>query len=126
MAVAPGVVVAEVEPDSLAAAAGLVRGDVIEEVSGRAIRTGGELRDALQGGGEDVLCLCRRDERLERIVGVWAEGAEGGHLGVTVVPGVVVAEVFAGSPAAEAVLARGDVIEGTHVNRSRAATNSSP
>ena len=45
--VAPGVVIAAVAPDGPADAAGLTRGDVIEEANGRAVRSGSELHDAV-------------------------------------------------------------------------------
>ena len=118
--VAPGVVVADVVADSPAAEAGLMRGDVLEEANGAALTSGGQLRDAVQAvaTGENVVLQLRRGgERQMRTVRLGDETADEGHgsrFGVTVAPGVVVAAVFAGSPAEAAGLAGGDVIEEAH------------
>jgi hypothetical protein len=116
--VAPGVVVAAVFADSPARAADLVRGDVIEEANGRPIHSGNELRDlaaAVPDGGELTLQIRRGAEPLIRTVRL-GDGADGGknRFGVTVASGVVIADVFAKSPAAVAGLERGDVIEDAH------------
>lgn len=111
-----GVVVAEVLPESPAAAAGLVRGDVIEVVNGLGILSATQLREAVHrtGDGEEVTVrVLRAGERHEVRVRL-ADGNEGdgrNRLGVTVGPGVVVADVAADGPAAAAGLASGDVID---------------
>jgi PDZ domain-containing secreted protein len=118
--VEPGVVVAEVLPGTPADGAGLVRGDVIERVNSTAVRTAVELRDAVAAipDGNEVLLLLTRGGQTREAVARLDEPhereapAEGrNRLGVTVEPGVVVAEVLPESPAAAAGLARGDVIE---------------
>src|SRR5262245_1509693 len=115
----PGVVVAEVLPGSPAAAAGLARGDVISAVNGLVVLSGAELRDRLQlaADGEEVTLRVTRaavPADFKARLGAYAGGegpAEGrNRLGARVDPGVVVAEVAPGSPAAAAGLARGDVI----------------
>jgi C-terminal processing protease CtpA/Prc len=119
--VGPGVVVAEVLPNSPAAAAGLARGDVIDQIGKRPILSAIELRDAvhrLSDGDDVVLQVIRAGEsrkltaRLDKPSGEAAE-ANGGRnrLGVTVGPGVIVAEVIGDSPADEAGLVRGDMID---------------
>ncbi len=117
--VAPGVVVAEVIEGTPAAASGLERGDVIEEANGRPIAGGSDLRDAVEAapaGSEVTLQLRRAGELLVRTVRTGDPANEGegegkSRFGVTVAPGVVVAEVFPDSPAAVSGLERGDVIE---------------
>jgi len=118
--VEPGVVVAEVLPDSPAAMAGFVRGDVITGVNGKPVLTGQELREVIRGfkdGEEFTLQVTRAgipsEVKAQRVAvpGETAPGGEGqNQLGVAVEPGVVVAEVLADLPAAQAGLTRGDVI----------------
>jgi len=57
-----GVVVTDVDPDGPAAEAGLQSGDVIEQVNGRAVASGPELRSALESaqGGKPALVLIER------------------------------------------------------------------
>ncbi len=114
--VAPGVVVAEVLPDTLAAEAGILRGDVIESVNGNAVYSGAELRDAIHGlaKGADVRVRIRRADKPHDLIGVLdepGEAANGNRLGVSVARGVVVADVLPGGTADAAGIARGDVIE---------------
>jgi S1-C subfamily serine protease len=117
--VGSGVVVAEVHPDSPADAAGLRRGDVIEEVNGTEIVSATQLRDAVRAAGDDAEVALRivragDAEEVRAKVGKTADdtGEEGrNQLGVTVGPGVVVAEVLPETPAAAAGLERGDVID---------------
>jgi len=118
--VEPGVVVAEVLPDSPAAVAGFVRGDVITGVNGKPVLTGQELREVIRGlkdGDEFTLQVTRAgipSEVKAQRVAVPPEEAPAGEdqnqLGVAVEPGVVVAEVVPDSPAAAAGVTRGDVI----------------
>jgi len=117
--VGSGVVVAEVLPDSPAAKAGLKRGDVIEEVNGTDIVSATQLRDVVRGAGDDAdvrLRVVRAGKPQELRARVDKAGEEAGdegrnRLGVTVGPGVVVAEVLPNTPAAKAGLERGDVID---------------
>jgi hypothetical protein len=63
-----GVVVAEVLPDTPAAAAGLARGDVIDDLNGKPVQTGEQLRDLVQhlpAGDEVVLRVTRVGEVRE-------------------------------------------------------------
>jgi len=114
-----GVVVAEVLPDSPAAAAGVTRGDVIEEVNGTGVVTADQLRDAVQkvdAGEEVALQVFRAGELHEVRAKLAAEKGDDtdenrNRLGVMVGLGVVVAEVLPDSPAAAASLTRGDVID---------------
>src|SRR4051812_23228325 len=116
-----GVVVAEVIPESPAAAAGLTRGDVIEEVNGDGVVSAAQLRHAVrkvEDGGWVTLRVFRagatHEVRAQLPAADEADDQRDGdrnRLGVTVGPGVVVAEVAADTPAAAAGLATGDVIE---------------
>jgi len=122
--VAPGVVVAEVTPDSPAASAGLARGDVIERVNDTPVVTGAELRDVIQGlaeGAEPTLHVTSgavaRNVTVKLDQGTTDEAApaEGrNRLGLTVEAGVVVTEVLSGSPAEAGGLEEGDVIAGVN------------
>lgn len=119
VAVDPGVVVAEVQSGSPAAEAGLLAGDVVTSVDASPVHTGPELRDAIQAkaAGEEVSLRVTRGG-LVTVLHVTlpallenGDGSEGkNRLGMNVDPGVVVADVLPGSPAAAAGLARGDVI----------------
>ena len=58
---ASGVVVTEIDPSSAAAAAGITRGDVIEEVNRKPVRNVGEYQQAIgAGGNQPVLLLVNR------------------------------------------------------------------
>jgi S1-C subfamily serine protease len=128
-----GVLVAAVEPDSPAEAAGLSRGDIITEVGGEAVDTPHELLAALEGApeGEDIeLTVFHGDE--QRALSLSPEGAGDSGLGLQtcavffsgrgrpvvpgdlwlrgVGPGALVLEVVPGGPAAEAGLKAGDRI----------------
>jgi serine protease Do len=113
----PGVVVAEVFPDTPAAAAGLARGDLILAVGGREVFTGPELRDAVHAApdGDQVALRIRRGKASRELATRLAAPTDaatpagGDRLGATVDPGVVVAEVLPDGPAA-AKLAPGDLI----------------
>jgi serine protease Do len=68
-ATAHGVVIAEVDPDSSAAEAGLQRGDVIEEINRQPIANAGEFDAALQKAGKkSVLLRVRRAEGARFVV----------------------------------------------------------
>jgi hypothetical protein len=114
----PGVVVAEVMPDSPAIGC-LAPGDIINAVNGTPILTGFELRKRILGiadGEEATLKVTRAGQSIEVRTRLadhsrGEEPAEShNRLGVTVVPGVVVAEVQPCTPAEAAGLSRGDVI----------------
>src|SRR5205823_12547215 len=118
--VEPGVVVAEVLPGTAADGAGLARGDVIHRVNSTPVLDAVEFRDAVAAipDGKEVILLVTNGGQTREAVARLDEPAEGeapaeGHsrLGVTVEPGVVVAEVLPESPAAAAGLAPGDVVE---------------
>ena len=115
LTVAPGVVVAEIEAGSPAEAAGLTRGDLITTVSGTPVVTGPQLRELVQArSGEELVFKVARgaasEEASFHLPAIDPASDHAAHLGVTVSPGVVVAEVEPGSPAAEAGLVAGDVI----------------
>jgi Do/DeqQ family serine protease len=59
--VTSGVLVADVQPSSRAAEAGLRRGDVIEEVDGKDVDSVDTLRSALKSGDRPALLLVHRD-----------------------------------------------------------------
>jgi len=120
IAVGNGVVVAEVLPESPAAVAGLTRGDVIEEVNGAGVVSPVQLRDAVRkvaANDSVILRVYRAGDVHELRAELTAEPADDerdtnrNRLGVTVGPGVVVADVLPDTPAADAGLANGDVIE---------------
>jgi uncharacterized protein YukE len=115
-----GVVVADVLPESPAAAAGLTRGDVIEEVNGTGVVSAVQLRDAVRKAAADewlTLRVFRGGATHELRAKIAADrtgnrrDADRDRLGVTVGPGVVVAEVLPDTPAALAGLATGDVLD---------------
>jgi hypothetical protein len=116
-----GVVVAEVVPDSPAGVAGLTRGDVIEEVNGAGVVSATQLRDAVRKVDDGEWVTLRvfrtgatREVRAQLAAGNEADDRRDGErnrLGVTVGPGVVVAEVSPDTPAVAAGLATGDVID---------------
>jgi serine protease Do len=134
-----GALVADVQPNSPAARAGIQRGDVIVAFNGRSIEDMHELPRVVAnmppGSAVEVRFLRQGRERTARVnVGEMPEerrqaavggGASGGELGLAVQPltpetagrlglanaaGVVVSEVEEGSPADEAGIQRGDVI----------------
>jgi S1-C subfamily serine protease len=55
-----GVLVADVQPGSVAAEAGLRRGDVIQEVNRRPVRSVTDFQRAVSGAGDPVLLLINR------------------------------------------------------------------
>jgi C-terminal processing protease CtpA/Prc len=114
----PGVVVADVLPGTPAEAAGLARGDVVTAVNNSPVFTGVELRDRVRevADGEEVTLRVNRGGAIRdvttRLGTPPTDGEEDrrNRMGVTVQPGVIVAEVQAGTPAAAAELTPGDVI----------------
>jgi len=136
---AMGAIVSDVAPDSPASEAGVERGDVIVEVDDQPIEDARalQLRIARSSPGEKVNLTMIRDGRSDSISVELGEAdsdkpvaagqfPSGGELGLTVQPltdqiarqlglkdvsGVVVTAVEPGSPAAEAGLRRGDVVE---------------
>ena len=67
-----GLLVRQVQPDGPAADAGIVAGDVIQQVDGAPVRSVGDLRDALRSGDRPALVLVQRGEQhlflsLERL-----------------------------------------------------------
>jgi len=134
-----GAIVSDVAPDSPASEAGVERGDVIVEVDDQPIEDARalQLRIARSSPGEKVNLTMIRDGRSDSISVELGEAdsdkpvaagqfPSGGELGLTVQPltdqiarqlglkdvsGVVVTAVEPGSPAAEAGLRRGDVVE---------------
>jgi serine protease Do len=55
--------VRQVQPDGPAAEAGILAGDVIQQVDGAAIRSAEELRAALKKGDRPALVLVQRGEQ---------------------------------------------------------------
>jgi C-terminal processing protease CtpA/Prc len=115
----PGVVVADVLPGTPAEAAGLARGDVVTAVNGAPVVTGTELRDRVHevADGEEIALRVNRGGAVRDVTARLDpapadDGAEDGRerMGVTVQPGVIVAEVLPGTPAEAAGLTPGDVI----------------
>jgi serine protease Do len=119
-----GVLVAEVEPRSPAAAAGLARGDLITRVGGHEVQSRDEFEDriAAHGAGERVTVTVRReggsedvemavaafpdadaDQLLWRLLGLDVKEARGA---------LVVERVRQGSPAARIGVERGDRLLG--------------
>ncbi|MDX1374580.1 MAG: DegQ family serine endoprotease [Burkholderiales bacterium] len=140
LGIAPGegAVIAEVQPDSPAARAGLRAGDVVTAVNGRPVRTASGLRARLGvlPVGETVELVVRRDgatrivrarigeiearharqgRRLAELEGATLAAVRNGAQGDR--SGVLVVAVEAGTPAFEAGLRPGDLIVG--VNRRR-------
>jgi C-terminal processing protease CtpA/Prc len=111
--VGSGVVVADVLPDTPAAKAGLARGDVIEVVNDSPIVSATQLRDAVHKADTDVTLRVVRAGKPRDIkarLGAVKDDEKGAagqnRFGVTVGPGVVVAEVLPDTPAAKAGLER--------------------
>src|SRR5712671_6092399 len=60
-ATAPGVVVVQVQPNSPAADAGIMRGDIIEEVNRQPVKSASDFRNAVGQSSKSVLLLIQRD-----------------------------------------------------------------
>jgi uncharacterized coiled-coil DUF342 family protein len=118
--VQPGVVVETVVEGGPADGAGVSPGDVIGAVNERAIQSATELRDELHriADGEKLALRLTRGNVSQDVTVRLPPATPGGpdtsegrnRLGLTVVPGVVVAAVLAGSPAEAAGVSPGDVI----------------
>ena len=121
----PGVVVVSVEPESPAAEAGLVQGDVLLEIDGEALNDPSELVryiQKLEPGDEVELTVLHGDEERtltatvgerdgEPYLGLLASRDLAAELSVAMAePGAVIVEVTPDSPAEEAGLRAGDVI----------------
>ena len=64
----PGVVITSVDPASAAAAAGLQRGDVIQEVNRKSVRNMGEYNRALEGVHDQSILLVSRGQATRFVV----------------------------------------------------------
>lgn len=131
-----GALIAQVAPDSAAAAAGLKSGDVVTEVNGQAIVRSGELSSRIglaapgdtvklkvwrQGASRDVEAKLGTAQPERQQLAAGGDAATGGQLGLAVRPlsaeekrraeveqGLLVEQV--GGPAARAGVERGDVL----------------
>ena len=136
-----GALVSQVLPDSAAEKAGIQAGDVIVSVDGKSVESGNELRNAigLKRSGEKVAIELIREGKKQRVTASLGEqqaaaqvaaadihdglrGAELENLDESSPrfqgqPGVLVANVAPGSPAAQSGLRPGDII--VAVNRQR-------
>ncbi|WP_018863447.1 DegQ family serine endoprotease [Thioalkalivibrio sp. ARh3] len=135
--VTQGAVITDVQPDSAASRAGIEAGDVVLKADGQAVRNAADLRNRLgllRVGSEVELDILRDGRertltaRLERPETRQAEGAaihprlEGVRLAEHTPPGtsrsrVVIIDVEAGTPGAQAGLRPGDVL--LAINRQR-------
>jgi serine protease Do/serine protease DegQ len=139
-----GALVSQVLEDSAAEKAGVKAGDIVSKVDGKTIKSANELRNAigLKRSGDSVDLEVIRDGKTRRLkvklgeqaseVQVAAEEIHQGLQGAELEtldpsspryegePGVLVANVAPGSPAAQRGLRPGDVITG--VNRRRVTT----
>lgn len=121
-----GIVIAAVEPNSPAAEAGVVRGDILLAIDDKPLEEWEDLRhylESLDPGDRVELSVLHGDERRS-LTGVLGERGGQAYLGVTAcceVPwrasvhvtggrGSMIVDVVAGSPADEAALEPGDVI----------------
>ncbi|MFN8545083.1 MAG: trypsin-like peptidase domain-containing protein [Candidatus Binatia bacterium] len=119
-----GVVVAEVEPKSPAAKAGVERGDLVTRVDGREVRSRDEFDDLVENhaAGETLTLAVRRDDR-DRDVPMTAAAFPDADsddlawrlLGLALEPkgeDLVVTRIRSGSPAARIGVERGDRLLG--------------
>ena len=60
---ASGVVITQVQPDSPAAEAGIMRGDVVQEVNRQPVKSSADFRDAVSQTSKSVLLLIHRDDK---------------------------------------------------------------
>jgi len=77
---ANGVLIADVQPGSPAAKAGVQRGDVVEKVQGRQVSTTGEFRNAIAaaGAGQKVDLELYRDGKLRTVPAALGEATNDG------------------------------------------------
>jgi S1-C subfamily serine protease len=121
----PGIVIASVEPDSVAAEAGVVRGDILLEIDDKALSNSSDLvgyLDELEPGDEVELVILHGDDQRtltatlgdrngRAYLGLLPCGGLSGALALDVAkPGVVITEVLPDTPADEAGLQEGDVL----------------
>jgi Do/DeqQ family serine protease len=136
-----GALVSQVLPDSAAEKAGIQAGDIIVSVDGKPVVSGNELRNAvgLKRSGEKVTVELLRDGKKQRVTANLGEQAAAAQVAAADIhdglrgaelesldessprfqgqPGVLVANVAPGSPAAQSGLRPGDII--VAVNRQR-------
>lgn len=121
-----GVVVAEVQPGSAAAKAGIAAGDVVVSMDGKAVGSAAELRNHIGGRriGEQVKLTVLRDGKSKVMAVAIAEPQQVAADSSAIHPflagaklqnsdngrGVVIADIAPGAPAASAGLRIGDVI----------------
>jgi len=125
----PGIVIASVAPDSPAAKAGVVRGDILLQVDDQAVNNRAELSrylSQMESGTEVELKLLHGDEERTLIASL-EEGEDGSYLGITPcgcgdwpsmpelssgqgLQGAIIVEVVPDSPADQAGLEENDVI----------------
>jgi regulator of sigma E protease len=99
--------IASVDPGSAAEAAGILGGDRIVAVDGKAVEGWEEVAEALEKAGEAAtLTLRRGDEEVAANVALGGEGS----VGLTPDVEARVGDVFPGGPADEAGLRKGDLI----------------
>jgi serine protease Do len=60
---ASGVVITQVQPDSPAAEAGIMRGDVVQEVNRQPVKSASDFRNAVSQTSKSVLLLIHRDDK---------------------------------------------------------------
>ncbi len=121
-----GIVIAAVEPDSPAAEAGIVRGDILQAIDEQPLEEWEDLRrhlESLEPGDRVELSVLHGDEQRS-LTAVLGERGGQAYLGVTACcevpwrasvhvtgePGSVIVDVVSGSPAEEAGLQPGDIV----------------
>jgi len=122
-----GMVIVSVAPDGPAAAAGVVRGDILQAFDGQALQDLSDLRDLLaeREPGDEVTLTVLHGDDLRTLEATLGDQAGNAYLGLTpcypagglrattriaAQPGALITEVVADSPAEEAGLREGDLI----------------
>lgn len=101
-------VVGNIEEGSLAALAGLERGDEILSIQGQPVQDWEDVAHALSSLDQGPFSMeIRRKGRVERVSPQWKSGSE---FGISPLVEARVGSVFKGSPAEQAGLEKGDVI----------------